>query len=237
MRRRRFPLEVSGDLVELLLRHQRSELGGGIEARSDLDLAGCVRDAFGELLEDGVLDVQTGTGDAALTVVEQPPVERTLDRCIEIRVGEHDVGALATELERHLLQVALGGVDDLLTHLGGTGERDLVHVVVAGQCSTCIAEAGNDVDDTGREACFFEDLREKQCGERGLLSGLEDHGVAGGKCGASFHDDMSSGKFHGTIRPQTPIASRSVYAWNSPPGEKGMDTLTVLPSILVAHPA
>ena len=57
--------QVAGHLVELLLRDQRSELGGGIEAGPDLDLARCVRDGLGELLEDGVLDVQTSTRNAS----------------------------------------------------------------------------------------------------------------------------------------------------------------------------
>jgi len=76
----------------------RSELGGGIESWPDLDLACSVRDSLGELLEDGVLDARRVPANAALSVVEQPRVERTLHRGIEIRIGEHDV-ELTIELD------------------------------------------------------------------------------------------------------------------------------------------
>ena len=49
--------------------------------------------------------------------------------------------------------------------------------------------------------------------------------------GATFHEAISSGKFHGTIRPTTPIGSRSVMS--SP----GFDTGIVWPKILLAAPA
>ena len=55
--------------------------------------------------------------------------------------------------------------------------------------------------------------------------------------GASLNAAIRSGKFHGTIRPQTPTGSRRVYAWNSPPGTNGIETSTVDPVILVARPA
>ncbi len=41
-------------------------------------------------------------------------------------------------------------------------------------------------------------------------AGLRMTVLPAASAGASFHDDMSSGKFQGTIRPHTPIGSRSV---------------------------
>ena len=65
-------------------------------------------------------------------MVEEDRVGRALDRA-GVGVVEDDVGALAAELERDLVQVARRGLHDQLADLGRAGERDLVHVVVGGQ--------------------------------------------------------------------------------------------------------
>ncbi len=49
--------------------------------------------------------------------------------------------------------------------------------------------------------------------------------------GPSFHEAMFIGKFHGTIRPQTPIGSRSVKS------RPGALTGIVSPKSLLAAPA
>ena len=162
----------------MLLADKRSEFGRRIEARPDLGLRRRFCDSGGEVVEDGSFDEQPCSGDAALAVVEHPRCDRTGDGLLEVGVGEDDVGALAAELERDLLEVALRRLDDLLAHLGGTGEGDLVDVVVRGECGACVAEAGDDVDDAGREARFGEHFAEQQSRQRGLLGRLENHGVA-----------------------------------------------------------
>jgi hypothetical protein len=55
--------------------------------------------------------------------------------------------------------------------------------------------------------------------------------------GATLNAAITSGKFHGMICAHTPTGSRSVKAWNRPPGAHGTDTGMVRPSILVAQPA
>jgi hypothetical protein len=48
---------------------------------------------------------------------------------------------------------------------------------------------------------------------------------------------VSVDSFHGTIAPQTPTGSRSVYACHWVPGAHGTETGRVRPSILFAQPA
>jgi len=48
------------------------------------------------------------------------------------------------------------------------------------------AEAGDDVNHTGREASLDDQLRGVQTGQRGLFSGLENNGVTGGDGGADL---------------------------------------------------
>ena len=51
------------------------------------------------------------------------------------------------------------------------------------------------------------------------------------RAGATFHEAMQSGKFHGTISPTTPIGSRRVRS------RPGLETGIVWPKILLAAPA
>ena len=50
-----------------------------------------------------------------------------LTAAVEVRVVEHDVGALAAELQLHPLHVARRRLDDPPPDRGGAGERDLAH--------------------------------------------------------------------------------------------------------------
>ncbi len=98
-------------------------------------------------------------------------------------IVEHDVGALAAEFQGQLLQVASPrGRDDQLAHLGGTGEGNLVHVIVGGQGrSGGLAEAGYHVHHTVGHAGLGDEPGQAQRGQRSLLGGLEDHAVASGE--------------------------------------------------------
>ena len=59
-----------------------------------------------ELLGDRFVEHQSRSGDAGLTLVVEDREGGTVDRRRQIGVGEHDVGALATELELDSLEVA-----------------------------------------------------------------------------------------------------------------------------------
>src|SRR5699024_1329826 len=143
--------QVVGHLVELVLVDHRAELGGGVEPVADGGLGGGVGHGLRELLVDRVLHVEAGAGRAGLAVAEHPRGHGSGDGGVPVAVGEDDVGALAAQLERDFLEVALGGVHDELAHLGGTGEGDLVHVVVRGDGGAGVAEAGDDVGHTRRD--------------------------------------------------------------------------------------
>ena len=74
---------------------------------------------------------------------------------VEVGVGEDDVGRLAAELERHALEVAGRGLDDLLAGQVRAGEGDLVDVRMRGQRRAGgLAVAGHDVDHARRHAGF-----------------------------------------------------------------------------------
>lgn len=115
----------------------------------DLELQSCLLEQLGELVVDRLLDVDSGSGAACLTVVEavamsassrdrqaylQYTLSGVLDGLLEIGILEDDVRALATKLKGDLLQVGLGGLlHDESTDVGGTSEGDLVDVWVGGK--------------------------------------------------------------------------------------------------------
>jgi hypothetical protein len=61
-----------------------------------------------------------------------------------------------------------------VAHLGGPGERHLVHVRVGGQRRAGVAEAGDDVEHARRQPRLHRQLTEQQRRERRLLGRLED---------------------------------------------------------------
>lgn len=64
-------------------------------------------------------------GAAVLTGVVEDAVRRRRCGLLDVGVGEHDVRALAAELERHPLHLLGGARHDARAHLGGTREADL----------------------------------------------------------------------------------------------------------------
>ena len=62
-------------------------------------------------------------------------------------------------------------------------------------------------------------------------AGLRTTGLPQARAGATFHEAMSSGKFHGTIRAHTPTGSRSTTS------RPGSGTGTTAPKCLLAAPA
>ena len=125
-----------------------------------------------------------------------------------------------------------GEPHDLLAGRRLAGEGDLADARVgrdrrAGRA----AGPGHDVEDAGRDARLERQLAEPDRRQRRVRRGLQDRGVARRPAPARPSSEaISSGKFHGTISPTTPIGSRSVRS------RPGFETGIVWPKILFAAP-
>ena len=64
---------------------------------------------FYELIVDFLFDEHPRSGAAALAVIEEQAEVRALHGFIQVRIGEHDVGALAAQFQRDALQIGLRG--------------------------------------------------------------------------------------------------------------------------------
>ena len=120
-------------------------------------------------------------------MIEEDCAGRAGNRAFEIGIFEDDVRRLASELQRHFLQIACGGVDDQLANLRGTGEGDFVHIRMRGQrAAGGFAVTRNDVDDALREACFRNQFSQTKRRKRRLLCRLQHDGAAGRERGTKF---------------------------------------------------
>ena len=187
-------VDVFHDTVELELGDLRTLEGIGVKGVAELVLGSTLLEAGNELVVDVLLDEETRAGAAALAVVEEDTEVGPRDGVVNVGVVENNVGGLATKLESNLLQVALGGgLEDGTANKGRTSEGDLVNVHVAGDGSSSdTAQAGDDVNDTRREASFLDQLGGVETGERSLLGGLDDNGVTGSNGGTDLpgpHED------------------------------------------------
>lgn len=174
-------VDVLHDAVELQLRDLRALEGVGSEGVAELVGSGALLEAGNELVVDALLDQDTGTGAAALAVVEEDTEVGPRDSVIDVGVVEDNVRGLATQLQSDLLQVALGGgLENHTTNQGRTGEGNLVDIHVAGDSSTGdTAEAREDINHTSGEASFLDELGGIETRHGGLLSSLEDNDVTG----------------------------------------------------------
>ena len=92
------------DLVEPIVLHSgdglRLDEGGYVEVKAALE------DLVEELVGDALVQDETAAGDTRLPLVVEDRERRAVDRRREVGVVEHDVGALAAQLELHTLEVA-----------------------------------------------------------------------------------------------------------------------------------
>lgn len=124
-------LDVAHDTVVLELRNLRTLEGLLVEGVANLVLLSALLEGLEELVVDGLLDKDTGTGAAALAVVVVDTEVDPVDSLLDVGVFEDNVRGLATELEGDLLEVGGGsGLHNLSANNGRASEGNLVDVHV-----------------------------------------------------------------------------------------------------------
>lgn len=163
-------------------------------------------------------------------VVHVDPPRRPCNSLLNIRIREDDIRTFAPKLQRHLLQIRRSSRPQNVPTSGGrAGEGHLTNAhMVRDRCAHGLTVAGNQVDRTGWEARFFNQLAHFERCQWSRLSRFDYDCVAGDNGGSNLpcanvskeHGEMKSwegahvninrGKFHGMIWPQTPMGSRRV---------------------------
>src|SRR4029079_1072843 len=96
-------LDELRDLLELLLRVDRADVGVLVERVADPDRREAVLELLDQRLDDRLLGEQPRPRAADLALVEVDDVYDALDGLVERRVVEDDVRGLAAQLERQRL--------------------------------------------------------------------------------------------------------------------------------------
>src|ERR687888_467268 len=139
------------DLVELLLRVDRADVGVLVERVADAEGRESPLQLLDDRLVDRLLHEQPRACAADVALVEVDAVDDPLDRLVERGVVEDDVRGLTAELEREPLVRARKLALNRLADLGRARERDLVDVLGLHDRRPGSSVAGDDVDDARRE--------------------------------------------------------------------------------------
>jgi hypothetical protein len=91
-------------------------------ARTDPQRSHRLRQPPGELVDDGIGDVEPVGGGAGLPGVAHLRLHRSRHRGVEIGVGEHQERGIAPQLHRDVEHPCRCGLEQGAAGLGGTGE-------------------------------------------------------------------------------------------------------------------
>ena len=152
--------DPAGDVLQVLGERHRPHLGLGIERVAEAD----------RLRPRGEQRRRTRRGRRPRRTGASPPCrsarrgedarDDAVRRRLEIGVGEHDVGRLAAQLQRHPREVRRGAAHHRPARRRAARERHLVHARVLDQRRARLAaEAGDHIHDTRREAGLLEQLQ------------------------------------------------------------------------------
>ena len=122
----------------------------------------CARrdEAVDERVVDRLVDVGARSGDAGLPRRGEDAGQHPCLRLIEVGIVEHDVRALAAELEHAADEPLARARRDRAAGPDAAGERDLRDQRMIDERLAGLAKAGDDVDDAGRDAGGFGQPRQ-----------------------------------------------------------------------------
>ena len=173
-------LDVRQHAIAVQHRGERAHLGRRVLRVADPDAAGEGEEPLEELVDDVLVDDEPARGDARLALVVEDAEGRASDGGRQHRILEHDVRALAAELEVHLLERRSRAGGNGPADIRAAGERHLGDAgVVDDALARSRAVARQDVHNARGEADFGHELGDPQGAERSDLRRLEHHGVAG----------------------------------------------------------
>ena len=160
-------------------RDQRTHEHVGIVRPADADARRDVGDELDEAVVHRAFDEDPAAGAAVLSGVVEHRARHACRGRLEVGVGEHDVGALAAELERDPLQRVGRAPHDVLADRRRPGEADLGDVRMVDQpLPGRRPVADHDVEDAFGDAGLERQLGEADARQRRQLARLEHHRVA-----------------------------------------------------------
>ena len=171
----------------MLLADQGTHLCVAIQRRSQLDLLRLLGHGVHKILIDGFLYQDAATSGADFTLIDEHAEKGSVDGGFKICVGEENIRRLAAEFEGNALHGICGLLHDNLSDRSTAGESNLVYVRMLHQRRTAgLAEAGDNVDHSGRQANISQPVRHFQRRKRSLLGRLQHAGTARSQRGSKL---------------------------------------------------
>ena len=166
-----------------------------VEAVPEPDPLGPLADRGHELVVDARLDDRPAARRADLARVDERRGQRVIDGGLEIGVGEHDVRALAAELERDALHVHRGAAHQRAPGLDATGQGDEVDVRAesASACPTRSPGPRTRLTTPRGDAGLLEQAGQVDRRQRRQVGGFMTAVHPAASAGAIFHDSCRSG--------------------------------------------
>ena len=161
-------------------RDQRPGLGVGVERSAEADPVRASGQFGHEVVVDRLLDDQPRPRRTDLPGVQEHRRGRQVERGLQVGVGEHHVGVLAAELQRHPLHGRGTGCHQQATHGEAARERDHVDPRVLRQWGTHLRTGSqHEVPDSGRQPRLLQQVQQQDRGGRREFARLEHEGVTG----------------------------------------------------------
>ena len=176
-------LKVTAHLGEMLLACERSEVGIRILRITDPHLLGLLGKQAHELVVNRFLNVQTTSRKTDLTRVAEDGLRCPVDSISHVGVVEHDVGALASQLQADRSQVRRCSTGNHFPRRTIPGEGDPVDTLVMRQylSNGIRAVAVNNVEHARRDPRLCSQPGPHGRGNWGVFGRLQNNGVSPGE--------------------------------------------------------
>jgi hypothetical protein len=154
---------------------------------------------LGERRRDVAVDVDPAGRAAFLVLQAEGRAHHAFRRGIQVRRGHHDRGVLAAQLQQARLDEtrAEPGVDPEAHGLGARKDHPIHSRVLPQGVADRLTASDEEVEHAGWNPRVPVDLIEPEAGERSVLGGLVDHGVAGRERGGRHAGGEREGKVEG----------------------------------------
>ena len=102
-----------------------------------------------------------GSRATDLALIKPDCIHQSFHRTVQVGIVEHDVGRFSSQFESQFLYVTRGGLPDFASHISGTGEGNLIRLLMSHDHFAHPAVSGNDVDDSSRQSRLDANLGKK----------------------------------------------------------------------------
>ena len=199
-------LKVTAHLGEVFLAGERPEVGIRILRITYLHLLGLLGKQAHELVVNRFLNVQTTSRKTDLTRVAEDGLRCPVDSISHVGIVEHDVGALASQLQADRGQVRRCSTGNHFPRRTIPGEGDPIDALVMRQCLSngVGAVAVNNVEHARRDPRLCSQPGPDGRGNWGVFGRLQNNGVSPGERRGDLPGAQHQGEVPGGDRHHNP---------------------------------